>query len=121
MIKKVLFSIVVLCSILFTSCSFFLNGTGKVIISLPSEQSKAKNNRAAVEGADYIFYLTFTDSKGTEVTEFGKSGEEFSIDLPAEEYTITGIGFLSEYEADITEKSSALTIEENFQKDFNFD
>ncbi|MDY5124266.1 MAG: hypothetical protein SPE59_10785 [Treponema sp.] len=121
MIKKVLFSIVVLCSILFTSCSFFLNGTGKVIISLPSEQSNAKNNRAAVEGADYIFYLTFTDSKGNEVTESGKSGEEFSIDLPAEEYTITGIGFLSEYEADITEKSSALTIEENFQKDFNFD
>lgn len=121
MIKKVLFSIVVLCSILFTSCSFFLNGTGKVIISLPSEQSIAKNNRAAVEGADYIFYLTFTDSKGNEVTESGKSGEEFSIDLPAEEYTITGIGFLSEYEADITEKNSALTIEENFQKDFNFD
>lgn len=121
MIKKVLFSIVVLCSILFTSCSFFLNGTGKVIISLPSEQSIVKNNRAAVEGADYIFYLTFTDSKGNEVTESGKSGEEFSIDLPAEEYTITGIGFLSEYEADITEKSSALTIEENFQKDFNFD
>lgn len=121
MIKKVLFSIVVLCSILFTSCSFFLNGTGKVIISLPSEQSNAKNNRAAVEGADYIFYLTFTDSKGNEVTESGKSGEEFSIDLPAEEYTITGIGFLSEYEEDITEKNSALTIEENFQKDFNFD
>lgn len=121
MIKKVLFSIVVLCSILFTSCSFFLNGTGKVIISLPSEQSKAKNNRAAVESADYIFYLTFTDSKGNEVTESGKSGEEFSIDLPAEEYTITGIGFLSEYEADITEKNSALTIEENFQKDYNFD
>lgn len=121
MIKKVLFSIVVLCSILFTSCSFFLNGTGKVIISLPSEQSNAKNNRAAVEGADYIFYLTFTDSKGNEVTESGKSGEEFSIDLPAEEYIITGIGFLSEYEEDITEKNSALTIEENFQKDFNFD
>lgn len=121
MIKKVLFSIVVLCSILFTSCSFFLNGTGKVIISLPSEQSNAKNNRAAVEGADYIFYLTFTDSKGNEVTESGKSGEDFSIDLPAEEYIITGIGFLSEYEEDITEKNSALTIEENFQKDFNFD